>query len=286
MIEGMFESRPLRLIVWSFIAGVTGTVAVAWLGSARSDLTVESVGISPPGAADLDSTVEMMIRAANWAVRDTCQVAVATNMLSEQPLTDHEWIRRADDPHARQLHQFAIGCSLYEVLSPESIYNGVLYPRSIFADVLPPDPAGTPARFRFLDAGMGDRTEENPYFIVTRDAGWPFSALSGRIELLSDDSVPLIRSAGILSLHGRWSWKSSVVLLPYRPHWIGFLLNTGLYGVGFWLLFSGLGAVHRRVRIRIGKCPKCGYDLRGDHAAGCPECGWGRSGRASDASAV
>lgn len=34
--------------------------------------------------------------------------------------------------------------------------------------------------------------------------------------------------------------------------------------------FSARGAVRR------GHCPRCQYDLIGDFAAGCPECGWGR----------
>jgi len=33
----------------------------------------------------------------------------------------------------------------------------------------------------------------------------------------------------------------------------------------------------RRVR-GLMTCPGCGYDLRGDRSAGCPECGWGRGG--------
>ncbi len=30
-------------------------------------------------------------------------------------------------------------------------------------------------------------------------------------------------------------------------------------------------------RRRRGWCPRCAYDLRGDHARGCAECGWGRT---------
>ena len=33
-----------------------------------------------------------------------------------------------------------------------------------------------------------------------------------------------------------------------------------------------------------GRCFACGYDLRGDYAGGCPECGWNRKGGPFDAS--
>ncbi len=41
---------------------------------------------------------------------------------------------------------------------------------------------------------------------------------------------------------------------------------------------GGLWVGHRkRCRLRRGRCPQCGYDMRGKMAAGCPECGWGRN---------
>ena len=43
-------------------------------------------------------------------------------------------------------------------------------------------------------------------------------------------------------------------------------------------LFLSLLILHRRFRVaaREGACPACGYDLRGELEAGCPECGWKR----------
>ncbi len=67
-------------------------------------------------------------------------------------------------------------------------------------------------------------------------------------------------------------------LVPIRPLWLGFMINTVFYGVGFWLLWFGLfrgpGMIRRGVRRRRGRCVKCGYDLRGNAAgSACPECG-------------
>ncbi len=48
-----------------------------------------------------------------------------------------------------------------------------------------------------------------------------------------------------------------------------------------------LGPRRRRPRRRRrGQCPACGYDLRHGMHAGCPECGWRRSGVRSQESGV
>ena len=64
-------------------------------------------------------------------------------------------------------------------------------------------------------------------------------------------------------------------LLPLRVYWPAMLLNTALYATFLWLPFAPF-AIRHRVRKRRGKCLQCGYDLRGDFSAGCPECGWRR----------
>ncbi|MEE9128820.1 MAG: hypothetical protein V3T84_02295 [Phycisphaerales bacterium] len=65
--------------------------------------------------------------------------------------------------------------------------------------------------------------------------------------------------------------------LPLRPIWPGFAINTVFYAALLWLLTFGLFAVRRVIRRKRGHCINCGYDLRGDFSAGCPECGWQRA---------
>lgn len=50
-------------------------------------------------------------------------------------------------------------------------------------------------------------------------------------------------------------------LIPF-----GFLL-----AIGIWLVVAGGKSPDPNA------CPRCGYDLRGDLAAGCPGCVWGRA---------
>ncbi len=64
--------------------------------------------------------------------------------------------------------------------------------------------------------------------------------------------------------------------LPLQPIPIPFALNTLMYAGLLWLVMSSR-SIRRWLRIRRGHCPICKYDLRGDIAAGCPECGWNRA---------
>jgi hypothetical protein len=64
--------------------------------------------------------------------------------------------------------------------------------------------------------------------------------------------------------------------LPHYPIWRGLIANTLFFAVPWYLLLISVPFVRRRWRLCRGQCPSCRYDLRGDLAAGCPECGWGR----------
>ena len=70
---------------------------------------------------------------------------------------------------------------------------------------------------------------------------------------------------------------------PTRPLWPGFAVNSLLYAALWWIvlvLFAWLIRFIRRWparrREKRGRCPACGYDLRGGFDAGCSECGWRR----------
>lgn len=54
------------------------------------------------------------------------------------------------------------------------------------------------------------------------------------------------------------------------PHWMACIPISLALG----LVIRGSPAARRE---RQGRCPKCGYDLKGNLTAGCPECGWNRA---------
>jgi len=78
--------------------------------------------------------------------------------------------------------------------------------------------------------------------------------------------------------HWHWLQKTPVGhllanprVLPLRPLWPGFAVNTIFYAVAFWLLIGGPFALRRFIRLQRGLCLKCGYPM-GDSGV-CTECG-------------
>jgi hypothetical protein len=83
-------------------------------------------------------------------------------------------------------------------------------------------------------------------------------------------------SLGLPNQKGRIEFRMEKRLLPLHPVWPGFAIDTGIYGLTWFLLLSGFVGARRLIRARRGLCPRCAYDLRRQFAAGCPECGWNR----------
>ena len=52
----------------------------------------------------------------------------------------------------------------------------------------------------------------------------------------------------------------------------GVVIPLGLLCADAYLLLGW----RQQSRLARGRCPNCGYNLRGKLDAGCPECGWGR----------
>ena len=60
-------------------------------------------------------------------------------------------------------------------------------------------------------------------------------------------------------------------ILPLRPIWPGFVANTAFYAAILWLLIPGPFALRRFIRVKRGRCVKCGYPM--GESAVCTECG-------------
>lgn len=109
--------------------------------------------------------------------------------------------------------------------------------------------------------------------------GWPMRSLLSRKDAARTDPRASWAPAGstcAIDLGDAQGPLGLPRVLPLRPIALGFIINTLLYAAALLLVFVVCAYTRRLMRIRRGRCRKCGYDLRGDLERGCPECGWGR----------
>jgi len=126
--------------------------------------------------------------------------------------------------------------------------------------------------------------------VIRIQSGWPQHALATVGLQENVDALGGIQSRGLEPL---WiggmpapDWlrfrSTSVDGLRHAPPillcplWPGFVIDTLFYGAIWGGVFFGFTSAKRFIRARRGRCPRCGYDLRGNFSAGCSECGWQR----------
>jgi hypothetical protein len=126
--------------------------------------------------------------------------------------------------------------------------------------------------------------------------GWPMLAMWGERDLTATSTTaqaqtasgmgspgPPMSSAKFsgLMLTGGTTGTAMAPMLPARPIWRGFLVNTLVMAILLRVVYLSLAVPRRFVmelaRMRRGCCLKCGYELGFDFRAGCPECGWRRA---------
>jgi len=104
-------------------------------------------------------------------------------------------------------------------------------------------------------------------------AGWPLRSLEGSLCPADDDGPPprYTVHTGIGYTRTTVFGDPETRVLPLRPLWLGFILNSALYAVFLGVLWFGPLALRRSVRIRRRRCPGCGYPV--GTMSHCAECG-------------
>ena len=110
-------------------------------------------------------------------------------------------------------------------------------------------------------------------------SGWPLPALVSSqlwsLTPLGDFKTKFVR--GGVSVDWADDWEMQWWFgLPLRPIWPQFLVDVMCFAAMWLAVLSGPTWLRRLIRLRRGHCPQCDFDLRGDAAPGCPECGWRR----------
>lgn len=120
------------------------------------------------------------------------------------------------------------------------------------------------------------RNATNGFAEIEEARGWPFRCLVGYTQMYID-----LSKGGWVAGEQHWvinikstRWKDGPhAILPLRPIPFGFIVDALIYSCASWFVVVGPGRLRRYIRVRLGHCEKCGYDLRGTRDKGCPECG-------------
>ncbi|MCH8152515.1 MAG: hypothetical protein IH830_09110 [Planctomycetes bacterium] len=115
-----------------------------------------------------------------------------------------------------------------------------------------------------------------PTPIIYDARGWPFVAMRCEVVFPIGGAQGQEYITGGMRISPRAGalreWLSFRVL-PIRPIWPGFAVNTLFYTAILLPLISGPFALRRLIRRKRGVCVACGYDIHhADHDV-CPECG-------------
>ena len=126
------------------------------------------------------------------------------------------------------------------------------------------------------------KSDAPPHLRMEEACGWPLLSLRwymlwplgqrelyGGIELGGTRQYVLRNGTSIAFPNPKASVGDRT--LPLIPIWPGFAVNTLFYAVVLWMLICGPFVLRRFIRVKRGRCVKCGYPM-GESAA-CSECG-------------
>ena len=105
---------------------------------------------------------------------------------------------------------------------------------------------------------------------IRLSSGWPFRSFTGDgwTKIPPREPFP------------NWQTDDAMVfqqlggfMIPLRPMWTGFAINTFFYAVFAWGIYIVISSIRKKLRRVPGLCTICNYDLtHADHKV-CPECG-------------
>jgi hypothetical protein len=248
--------RTLLIVFLLLAGGAIINVAVAWGIALRPEVPVPFIKSAPSSGLNLD-----------WPIRK----------LSEVPATPVQYEKAKATGFVRTAHSLPQNSSQV-IDETREVYKGML--EDPFSEMTR---AFAESQLRSLHyVHIGDPGFFTLYETTT---GWPMPSLSGyeweialvqkskrvlrfALELKSNPVTTTVAATGAGS--GSFT-MTQTRLLPLRPMWPGFAINTIFYAAILWLLWITPGKIRRFIRIRRGRCPACAYPVGTSPV--CTECG-------------
>jgi hypothetical protein len=130
------------------------------------------------------------------------------------------------------------------------------------------------SKFGTVQVVAASRADHTWCVLQTVSVGWPRPAFTGS---------RWVRGVRPLQTSDEWT-LFRVRVVPFLPKLDGFAFNAlAIASVPFILIGITfvIDDLARALKVwmtrKVGCCPECQYDLRGNPSAGCPECGWRRA---------
>jgi hypothetical protein len=128
--------------------------------------------------------------------------------------------------------------------------------------------------------------QQRTWATAIEERGWPFPAFTCRLSAPMDrPDAPVYEVEG-----GVWAEQTdsptrggeiqTLRAIPATPMWPGLIANSLIFTAALYLVSFVPALVLSRFRNKRGHCPRCNYNLVGQLAPGCPECGWNRAAAA------
>lgn len=145
-------------------------------------------------------------------------------------------------------------------------------------------------RIEFHDLFLGAHTIVPNRVLHCQLTGWPLRAFYCVGELDQSMNPNRQKPSAPPRWHGAFAAPVAIVFgrdpsvfysyapLPWSPRPLGFAINTIMYSLGSWFLYSIVARLGRWRISAPASCPRCAYSLIGlPSGAICPECGEGES---------
>ncbi len=241
------KRRLLIRIPVFFLIGILVSYAVAW------GCTVSRPGGVLPWFSYTDFTYRVQFSSAGSA---TSVTPIYLSLYYRSNVGKSRCGQNANTPNPKLRRAEGIGEVISIELPTRDLNNAIVWKQVDDHDV--------PFAMRFfLESQIENATG-------VKVAGWPLPMVYTTDSLNGSSN----QKAGALIINGP---SAQVFVIPYRPLIGNLILNAAIYGLIIWGFVAGCNTLIRSRRTCKGLCPKCRYDLRGDHDTGCPECGWGRA---------
>ncbi len=135
-----------------------------------------------------------------------------------------------------------------------------------------PAPMVAPPQWSLVDWRQAPSSADGFAVVIETASGWPYPSLAAFAGTRANEPGTVFAPRFALVLgQPEIEEGETARIVPLRPLWPGFAINTLFYAVILWLLFAAPFVLQRFCRVKRGLCARCAYPIGVNDV--CTECG-------------